>query len=238
MNNDRPKWLRGTIAVFAGWLIFFVCFIICMTLTMGLAELLAPGYGLPTWACAILALISAVFAILATIKLVQVQDRFMNRFSRKTNYIVLAVLIVLSQVILMCLLLSGCRGYDNREDLEALDLLRNNKFWPDEGCVVLVEIKQMPKDQFLKAVEENMILNADEKKAIRAAISPGGYSHCRLAKYKRGKGLFMSIDQCYPLKHLGTNSYGQLESEGGSGSLTVHKLINGKWREFVGMLYD
>jgi len=100
MNDDRPKWLRGTMALFAGWWFFLISLITGMSLTIGLADLLTPGDGLPTWPGAILAVISAVFAILATIKLVKVQDRFLNRFSRKTNYIVLALLIVLSIVLM------------------------------------------------------------------------------------------------------------------------------------------
>ena len=100
MNDDRAKWLRGTMAVLAGWWFLWICLIVCITVMIGLADLVLPGDGLPTWPGAILAVISAVFAILATFKFVKYQDRFMSRFSRKTNYIVLAVLIVLSIVLM------------------------------------------------------------------------------------------------------------------------------------------
>lgn len=96
MNDDRPKWLRGTMAVFAGWWSFLICLLICMAILIGLADLLTPGDGLPTWPGAILAVISCVLAILGAVKLVKIQDRFMGRRSRKTNYIVLALLILLT----------------------------------------------------------------------------------------------------------------------------------------------
>ncbi len=100
MNDDRPKWLRGTIALFAGWWFFLISLITSMSITIGLADLLTPGEGLPTRPGAILAVISAIFSILATVKLVKIQDRFLNRFSRKANYIVLVLLIVLSIVLM------------------------------------------------------------------------------------------------------------------------------------------
>jgi hypothetical protein len=71
-----------------------------MALTIGLADLLTPGDGLPTFPGAILATISAALSILATIKLVKVQDRFMSRRSRKTNYIILALLVLLTIVLM------------------------------------------------------------------------------------------------------------------------------------------
>jgi len=71
-----------------------------MAILIGLADLLTPGDGLPTWPGAILAVISCVLAMLGTVKLVKIQDRFMGRRSRKTNYIVLALLILLTIVLM------------------------------------------------------------------------------------------------------------------------------------------
>lgn len=77
-----------------------MCLIILLAMTIGLADLLLPGDGVAILPVSILAVISLVFAIVATVKLVKIQDSFMGGRSLKVNYNVLAVLVFLSLFIM------------------------------------------------------------------------------------------------------------------------------------------
>ena len=100
MNDDRPKWLRGTLAVLAGWCSFWICLIVFLIITISMTDLVMPGDGLPVLPGAAMALISLMCSIVATIKIVKLQDRFMSRFSRRANYVVLAILLLASVLII------------------------------------------------------------------------------------------------------------------------------------------
>ena len=98
MNDDRPKWLRGTLAMLAGWWSFWFCLIIFLGVTFGVLDLVVPGHVLPVMASVVLAVVSLAVSIIATVKLVKLQDRFLSRYSLRTNYIILAVLFLVSLV--------------------------------------------------------------------------------------------------------------------------------------------
>lgn len=100
MNDDRPKWLRGTLAVLTGWISFWICLVLFLVVTISITDLIVPGDGLPMLPGIIMAVISLILSITVTIKLVKLQDRFMSRFTRRANYIVLAILLLASVLII------------------------------------------------------------------------------------------------------------------------------------------
>jgi len=96
MNDSRPKWLRGSLAVLTAWWTFLISLIIMLALTLGVVDAVLPGDGLPVWPGAILAILSLVLAIFVVLKTIRIQDRLLGRCSKRTNYIVFAILLALT----------------------------------------------------------------------------------------------------------------------------------------------
>lgn len=75
---------------------FWICLIILLVITIAIADAILSGDGLSMLPGSILVLLSLIVAVLATIRFVRFQDRYMGKQTLKTNYIVLAILIVIS----------------------------------------------------------------------------------------------------------------------------------------------
>jgi hypothetical protein len=95
MNDDRPKWLRGTIGFILGFWALLLSLAACLALTINIADAILPGDGLPILPGSILLLISLTVAIIVTVRFVKYQDAFMAKYSKNTNMIVMVVLIIL-----------------------------------------------------------------------------------------------------------------------------------------------
>jgi hypothetical protein len=113
-----------------------------------------------------------------------------------------------------------------------------SEMWPDAKSSILFEIKEMPKDLFIEEINKNAALSNEEKVEIKKHISPNVYTHCRLAKWKRGEHLVISIDQYYPEKDLGFDSQGHPIKNFRSGSIEVLYKEGGKWRIPDAYFYD
>lgn len=100
MSDNRPKWLRGALGVFAAWWSFWICLVALLALTIGTADAILPGDGIKPLPGGMLAILSLVAATLAAIRFVRVQDRYMAGRPIRANYIVLAVLILVSLALL------------------------------------------------------------------------------------------------------------------------------------------
>jgi len=66
-----------------------------MAITISIADAILPGDGIPIIQGSIFLLISLAVAIFATLRFVKYQDSFMARHSKKTNLIVMIILILL-----------------------------------------------------------------------------------------------------------------------------------------------
>jgi hypothetical protein len=100
MNDTRSKWLRSALGTVAAWWSFWICLVVLLVITIGIADAVIPGDGLPLLPGSILACISLAVAILGAIRFVRYQDRYMGRRSVKANYIVLAIMILTSLVLM------------------------------------------------------------------------------------------------------------------------------------------
>jgi hypothetical protein len=100
MNDTRPKWLRGSIAVLAAWWTFLIFLILGLALTISLADAILPGDGLPIWPGAILSIVSLIVAVFVVVKTVRIQDRLLARCSRRLNVIVFIVLLALALLLM------------------------------------------------------------------------------------------------------------------------------------------
>lgn len=67
-----------------------------LAITIGIADAIIAGDGISMLPGSILAIISLVAAVFGTIQFTRYQDRYMSRKSLNTNYIVLAILILIS----------------------------------------------------------------------------------------------------------------------------------------------
>ena len=127
--------------------------------------------------------------------------------------------------LILLLFVSGCK--------EGKNLLI-----PEFKETPILEIKEMPKETFLRFVEESVDLTDEEKKTIRKNIDPTVYTHARLAKHQQNEEIFLEIDQYYPSKLIGEDSAGHPQVIGGSGTISVYKLENELWRLVADMHYD
>jgi hypothetical protein len=100
MNDTRPKWLRGSIAVLAAWWTFLTSLILALALAIGVVDAVLPGDGLPVWPGAILAILSLFVAVFVVVKTIRIQDQRLARCSRRVNVIVFAVLLALTLLLM------------------------------------------------------------------------------------------------------------------------------------------
>ncbi len=100
MTDTRTKWLRGSLAVLTAWWTFLLSVSFMLALTIGAADAVFPGDGLPVWPGAIWAVLSLGLALFVVTNTIRIQHRLLGRFSTRTNYIVLAVLLVLTLVLM------------------------------------------------------------------------------------------------------------------------------------------
>ncbi len=111
--------------------------------------------------------------------------------------------------------------------------------WPGKESTILLQISAMPTDAFLKAVDEDVNLTADEKTLIaKWTRGPGAYTHARLAKYKQGENLFIAIDRYRPTEDMVKDSQGQIRGVGPCGSIMVLKMREGRWEPEGASFYD
>jgi hypothetical protein len=111
--------------------------------------------------------------------------------------------------------------------------------WPGKESTILLQISAMPTDAFLKAVDEDVNLTADEKTLIaKWTRGPGAYTHARLAKYKQGENLFIAIDRYRPTEDMVKDSQGQIRGVGPCGSIMVLKMREGRWKPEGASFYD
>lgn len=100
MNDTRPKWLRGSLAVLTAWWTFLISVIIMLALTLSAVDAILPGDGLPVWPGVILAILSLITAGFVVVKTIRIQDRLLGRWSRRTNYIIFVLLLVLTLLLM------------------------------------------------------------------------------------------------------------------------------------------
>ncbi|MCO6400872.1 MAG: hypothetical protein J5I99_06580, partial [Verrucomicrobia bacterium] len=96
MNDTRSKWLRSALGTVAAWWSFWICFVVLLVITIGIADAIIPGDGLSLLPGSVLALISLAVAVLGAIRFVRYQDRYMGGKSLKANYLVLGIVILVS----------------------------------------------------------------------------------------------------------------------------------------------
>jgi hypothetical protein len=76
----------------------------------------------------------------------------------------------------------------------------NDKYWwPDKSSVILFEIRDTSKEDFLHRIDNSNCLTEAEKKKIKS-WPLGWYPDFRLAKWKHGEKTIISIDQSVPHK--------------------------------------
>lgn len=100
MNDTRPKWLRGSIAVLAAWWTFLISLFMALALTIGVVGAILPGDGVPAWPGAILVVLSLIVAVFVVVKTIKIQDRLLARYSRRVNFIVFAFLLLFTLLFL------------------------------------------------------------------------------------------------------------------------------------------
>ena len=95
-SDDRPKWLKVTLACLSSWLTCVFSFFFFSFVILSAVNALFRIDGLPGPAGVAALVVFAGMSVLTSAFIAKWQHRLLSRRSRRTNYIVLAIMIILT----------------------------------------------------------------------------------------------------------------------------------------------